>query len=173
MGGLSVDFFNPLKRLKLGSFKTIPKKHVKSDNVVRFSSQNDVFSKVAIIQKSRNVDLKEVFCYALRPGPWSIAYGSGDTIKTSKPSSFDQVPGPYAVDIDRTALVRKVRNKGVTIEEFADELLKYVSTSSSDARRIDIVFNVYRETLIKNAERGHREVGILHFKKIMGSQYIK
>ena len=39
--------------------------------------------------------------------------------------------------------------------------------------RIDIVFDVYRETSIKNAERGHQEVGRLHFKKIIGIQHVK
>ena len=64
-------------------------------------------------------------------------------------------------------MVRKVRNNGFTFDEFADELLKYVLTSSSDARRIDIVFDDFRETSIKNAERGLCEVGRLQFKKIL------
>ena len=70
-------------------------------------------------------------------------------------------------------MVSKVRNKGVTFDEFANELLKYGLTSSFDARCIDIVFDVYRETSTKNSKRGHREVGRLHFKKIIRSQYIK
>ena len=36
-----------------------------------------------------------------------------------------------------------------------------------------IVFDVYCETSINNAERGHREVEKLNFKKITRSQYIK
>ena len=39
--------------------------------------------------------------------------------------------------------------------------------------RTDIVFDVYRETSLKNAESGYCKVGRLHFKKIIGSQYIK
>ena len=70
-------------------------------------------------------------------------------------------------------MVRKVRNKEVTFNKFADELLQHALTSSSDAKRIDIVFDVYRENSIKNAERGHREVGRLHFKNMQGSLYIK
>ena len=74
----SVDFFNPLKRLKLGSFTTILKKpaKMKSYKVVQFSFQSNIFGKIAIIQQSSNVDLKEVFCYPLDSVPWSIAYGS-------------------------------------------------------------------------------------------------
>ena len=67
----SVHFFNPLKRLKLGSFTTILKKPVKmkSGKVVQFSFQSDIFGKTVIVQQSRNVDLKEFFCYTLGPFP--------------------------------------------------------------------------------------------------------
>ena len=151
----SVDFFNPLKQLKL-QFTTILKKivKIKSGKVVQFSSQSDIFGKIVINQQSRNVALKEVFCYPLGPVPWSIAYGSGDMIKTSKSAlmtelekgatDVDQVSRPFAVAIDGMAMVRKVRNKEVTLDEFADKLLKYAVTSSSDARSIDIIFNEYR-----------------------------
>lgn len=88
----SVDFFNPLKRLKLGSFTTILKKpaKMKSYKVVQFSFQSNIFGKIAIIQQSSNVDLKEVFCYPLEPVPWSIAYGAGDMIKTNKSASITE-----------------------------------------------------------------------------------
>ena len=88
----SVDFFNPLKRLKLGSFTTILKKpaKTKSYKVVQFSFQSNIFGKIAIIQQSSNVDLKEVFCYPLEPVPWSIAYGAGDMIKTNKSASITE-----------------------------------------------------------------------------------
>ena len=88
-------------------------------------------------------------------------------------TDVDQVPRPFAVVTDGIGMVRKVRNKGAMFNEFTDELLKCALRSSSDARHIDIVFDVYPETLIKNAERGHREVRGLYFKKIIGSQYIK
>ena len=52
-------------------------------------------------------------------------------------------------------------------------MLKYALTSRSDARRIDIGFDVYSETSIKNAEKGHCQVGTLHFKNIIKTQYIK
>ena len=88
----SVDFFNPLKRLKLGSFTTILKKpaKMKSYKVVQFSFQSNIFGKIAIIQQSSNVDLKEVFCYPLEPVPWSTAYGAGDMIKTNKSASITE-----------------------------------------------------------------------------------
>ena len=105
----SIDFFHPLKRLKLGSFTTVLKKTVKmkSGMVVQFSVQSDIFGKIAIIQQTRQLDLKEVFCYPLGPVPWSIANSSGDMVKTSKSvlmtelekgaTDVEQVPRPFAV----------------------------------------------------------------------------
>ena len=57
---------------------------MKSDKVIQFSSQSNIFGKIVIIQQSRNIDPKEDFCYPLGPAPCSIAYSSGDMIKTSK-----------------------------------------------------------------------------------------
>ena len=122
--------------IEVGSFTTILYKLVKlrPGKVVQFSSQSDVLGKIAIIQQSRNVDLKEVFCYPLGPVPWSVAYGSDDMIETSKcalmtelekgATDADQVRRPFMVVIDGMAMVRKARNKEVNLDEFADELLK-------------------------------------------------
>ena len=57
---------------------------MKSDKVIQFSSQSNIFGKIVIIQQSRNIDPKEDFCYPLGPVPCSIAYSSGDMIKTSR-----------------------------------------------------------------------------------------
>ena len=71
------------------------------------------------------------------------------------------------------ALVRKVKNTGFTYDEFTDELLKCAVVSCTGTTQVDIVFDVYLEDSIKNAERGKREVGKLQFKTILGSQQIK
>ena len=70
--------------------------------------------------------------------------------------------------IDGMALVRKIKTAGLTYEEFALKLLNTVLSSSSSSTRVDVVFDVYRQISIKNAERGS-----LEFKKIAGSQQIK
>jgi len=57
---------------------------MKSGKVVQFSAQSDIFGKIAIIQQTRQLDLKEMFCYLLGPVPWFIANCSGDMAKTSK-----------------------------------------------------------------------------------------
>ena len=58
----SGELVNPLKRLKPGSFKIN-----KSGKVVQFSSQ------IAIIEQSKNKNLKEVLRYPLGLVRWFIA----------------------------------------------------------------------------------------------------
>lgn len=70
-------------------------------------------------------------------------------------------------------LVRKVKHTRHTFDSYADEILKAAVLSSAGASRIDIVFDVYREHSIKNAERTRRETGKLQFKRIIGTQVIK
>ncbi len=71
------------------------------------------------------------------------------------------------------ALVRKVKPTGHTYQSYADHLLASAMSSSGNASRVDIVFDVYRDQSIKNAQRGNRENGKLEIKKIIGSQKVK
>ena len=71
------------------------------------------------------------------------------------------------------ALVRKIKTAGLTYEEFALKFLSTVLSSSSSSTRVDVVFDVYQQISIKNAERTRRKSGSLEFKKIAGSQQIK
>ena len=112
-------------------------------------TQSDIFGKIALIQQTRKLDLKEVFCYPLGPIPWSIATSAGELMITSKSALMrelekgltrvEMVQMPFAGIIHGMALVRKLKHVGLTFDEFADAPLKFVVTSSSDACRIDIV----------------------------------
>ena len=124
-----------------------------------------------------------MFCYPLGPVPWSLATSAGELMKTNKATlmhelengstSVDAIQRPFATIIDGMALVRKVKHAGHTFDSFTDELLESAVSSSIGASRIDIVFDVYRDHSIKNAERGHRETGTLQFRWIIGNQTIK
>ena len=136
-----------------------------------------------MIQQIRPLDLKEVFSYPPGPIPRSLATSAGELMKARKAApmnelekgftNVDGVQRPFATVIDGMALVRKVKHTGHTFNSFADEVLKYAVLSSSGALRTDIVFYVYHEHSIKNAERGHREIGKSQFRRIIGNQTIK
>ena len=180
-----VDFFATLSRLNLGTFTKLLRKKVKMPNgkEAQFSTQSNIFGKIALIQQFRQLDLKEVFRFPLGPVPWSLAESSGSLNKTTKSSLMrhlekdvalqQNVEKPFAAIIDGMALVRKVKPTGHTYQSYADHLLASAISSSGSASRIDIVFDVYRDNSIKNAERGNRESGKLEIKKIIGSQKVK
>ena len=105
------SFYEPLKKMKLGTFSTLLKKSVKvNGKVVQFSTQSDIFRKIALIQQIRSLDLKEVFCYPLGPVPWSLATSAGELMKTNKATlmhelekgstSVDAIQRPFATIID-------------------------------------------------------------------------
>ena len=76
------------------------------------------------------------------------------------------------LSFDGMALVRMVKGTGLTYNQFADDLLKLVVAKSCGSKRMDVVFDVYRENSIKNAERGNRSTGQIQFNVIIGSAKI-
>ena len=180
-----VDFFAKLTRLNLGSFTKLLKKTVKMKNgkETQFTTQSNIFGKIALIQQFRPLDLKEVFRFPLGPVPWSLADCNGALNKTTKSSlmhhlekdvSLQQsIQKQFAAIIDGMALVRKIKPTGHTYQSYADHLLSSAMATSGNASRIDIVFDVYRDNSIKNAERGNRVTGKLEVKKVIGAQKIK
>ena len=82
----TAGFFDPLKKLKLGTFSSLRKKvKVKTNGKeVQFTSQSAIFGKISLIQQSRDNDLKKVFCYPLGPLPWSLVTNIGQLVKTTK-----------------------------------------------------------------------------------------
>ncbi|XP_066917320.1 uncharacterized protein [Clytia hemisphaerica] len=160
-----VDFFATLNRLNLGTFTKLLRKTVKMPNgkEAQFSTQSNIFGKIALIQQFRQLDLKEVFRFPLGPVPWSLAESNGSLNKTTKSSLMhhlekdvapqQKVDKPFAAIIDGMALVRKVKPTGHTYQSYADHLLASAISSSGNASRVDIVFDVYRDKSIKNAER--------------------
>ena len=53
-------------------------------------------------------------------------------------------------------MVQKIREDQKTFAEVADDMLSVVLHEGTDNQRIDVVFNVYRDSSIKNAEREKR-----------------
>ena len=82
----TVDFFDPLKKLKLKSFKdlkTVIKIRTK-DTVVPIRLDRDVFARMALIGQFRKIDMRLVFTYPLGPLPWALADPYGLPRKTNK-----------------------------------------------------------------------------------------
>ena len=62
-----IFFFDPIKKSKLGTLKSISKiKVCKTRNkIMSLTSTRDLFSKIALLSQKRSVDLKTLFNYPL------------------------------------------------------------------------------------------------------------
>ena len=80
-------FHDPMKKMNLETF-TPKKPKSGSGRLHREASllrtDYSVFSRIALIAQTREMDLREVLSYPLGPYPWSLATLSGSLMKTSK-----------------------------------------------------------------------------------------
>ena len=115
----TTQFFEPLRKLKLGTFSSMKKviKVQTKSQVFQFIAQSNIFGKIALIQQSRKIDQKEVLSYPLGPVPWLFTSVTGGMVKTNKSvlmytlesgiTLVDVIPKPFASVIDGILLVRQ------------------------------------------------------------------
>ena len=75
----TANFFDPLRKMKLKSFKdlkTITKIRIK-DLVLPLQMDRALFVRMALLGQFRKIDMKTVFTFPLGPLPWSLADPSG------------------------------------------------------------------------------------------------
>ena len=89
------DFFDPLKKTKLKSFKNLRavRKVHNNDLVFPLRMDRDIFARMALLGQFRQIDMKIVFTYPLGPLPWSLAdpYGlPGKTVKAKLSQQLEQ-----------------------------------------------------------------------------------
>ena len=101
--------------------------------------------------------------HPLGPLPWALSTADGSLRKTNKAALAnelqqsvpfaDVIPQPSASMVDAMALVQRLKGDHKTFAEVAESLLCLVLHEGSNSERIDIIFDVYKENSIKNAER--------------------
>ena len=182
---MSKSIYEPLKKLRLGTFTNINKKvKVKvKGREVQFSSQSEIFGKTALIAQSRSVDLQEICKYPMGSVPYALAESMGTMIKTKKADLLaelekdttyvDSFPKSSGSMVDGMALVRKVKCVGLTFDKTADEIFNAALSSGNGPTKIDIVFDIYKDESIKNVERNRRCSDTLSFKEIAGTNVIR
>lgn len=161
-------FYDPIKKLKLKTFSSLRKgtaiKGTTTEIVLK--ADNRVFGHMLLIAQNRKLDMKEVLCYPLGPTPWALANADGTLKKTGKASlsthiekeaAFVDLPtGPRAVIIDAMGIVQKIHGENCTFGELSGQVFKSILNHSCKSQRVDVVFDVYTERSIKNAERDSR-----------------
>ena len=163
----TIDFFDPLKKVNLQTFKHL-KKAVKvsaKNSLVPLKMDRNLFSRMTLIGQFQKIDLKEVFKYPLGPLPWSLANAYGLPRKTNKAklmqllvkgtTAVERYPGNVCSIYDGIALRWRFQPPaGATFVIPADNIFDAVTSNLS--RRVDMAFDVYFDVSIKNAERVKR-----------------
>jgi len=107
--------------------------------------------------------MSDVLAHPVGPFPWAISNGDGTLRKTNKAkldreleknaTPAETMPRSSTYIIDGMGLVQKLSGNNKTFAELAKSALSRVLHEGAPSRRIDVVFDVYLEESIKNAER--------------------
>ena len=135
------DIFSKFKKNKLQTFlsKTLTARDSRGRQVAMKTSR-DLFARVLILSKTREISLEELLSYSLSDYPLSLATASGGIVKTAKAKMFEILEG-MAVDpvveaddigqrkaliIDAMAVVQLINGKWKTFSEFTDFLFNHL-----------------------------------------------
>lgn len=147
-------------------------------------ADHKLFGHMVLIATSRKLDMRSVLTHPLGPLPWSLSNCDGNLKKTSKAtlarqleknvSLVETIPQPSTCIIDGISLVQNVHGDNKTFAEVLEELFISALRSGAQSSHIDVVFDVYRDESIKNAERVNRgsDSGLL-FSNIVAGHKIK
>ena len=108
----------------------------------------------------------DILAHPLSPLPWALANADGSLRKTNKAalarelernfSAAEDISDRSTCIIDGMSLVQKMNSNNKTFAQLAESVMSLVLHDGSQSHRIEVVFDVYRDTSIKNAERCKR-----------------
>ena len=139
--------------------------------LVAMKNSKILFAKMLLIAKSRNLNIKDVLKYSLRPFPSSLATLEGDLIKTQKSKLLQAVeneadsptvtglPDGYnACVLDAFAILQTLTPVPDSFGELSKQLLGKVVNSalSSKCKTVDFVCHRYPQQSIKSLKRNRR-----------------
>lgn len=170
-----INFWDPITTLKIKSFRSLSKnvaiKNLKEKSFT-INADRELFGRLLVAAKSRNINLKEVLSYELCSVPIALAHPDGSLRKTTKSTLMhilekevtskinlpvSQIPTVYL--IDGMALVQMLKSGGcATFDEMS---LKYQdiilnALLHNNTTRVDLVFDQYLPASIKDGERSRR-----------------
>ena len=181
-------FFDPLKKQRLKTFSDIKiKRFFKTQGrSIIMKADRSLFAKMTLTGQTRKLDMKDVLFYRLGPIPWALANPDGTLWKTNKAQLFkrlrkdfspvDTIPSNSACTSDGMAIVQKVM-ANTTNASFGEAFKSISSAVLREGRvnhRTDVVFDVYKENSIKNAEQVKRgPESAMSFGKIASGHRLK
>ncbi|KAJ8403211.1 hypothetical protein AAFF_G00354280 [Aldrovandia affinis] len=161
------QFHDKITKKRLKTFSDIRKKPSASNpNKVILQADRKLFAHMVLVAESRHLQMSDVLSHPLGPLPWALANGDGTLRKTNKAVlarelekqvlPAETIPGPSATIIDGMSLVQKMKGNDQTFSQLAASALTQILHEGARSQRIDVVFDVYQEDWIKNAERANR-----------------
>ena len=147
-------------------------------------ADHKLFGHIVLTATSRKLDMKSMQTHPLGPLPWSLGNCCGTLKKTRKSTLARQleknvllaeaIPQPSTCIMDGMSLVQKVHGDNKTFAELSDAIFMSALRTGAESSRIDVVFDVYLDKPIKNAERVNRgsDSGIL-FSNIVAGHKVK
>ena len=80
------SFWDVLPHVRIKTFASVAKKTVKSakDKTTTVTADRDIFGRLLIVAKARDVNLKDVLGYELSSVPYALAYSDGTICKNVK-----------------------------------------------------------------------------------------
>ena len=170
-------FWDAIPSLKIKTFESLSQRtkvKTHNDKMFTIAADRDLFTRLTISAKSRDINLKEVLSYELSTVPHSLAHADGTLSKTTKSALLTELekevdvqpklPRPTdgattAYMMDGMASVQMMKNGGAsTFGELAEKHFNLISASFSQhgCTRVDVVFDQYLQKSIKARERARR-----------------
>ena len=173
-----VTFWDSLPNLKIKTFATLSKKKtvkLTDEKVITLSADRELFGRLLITGKSRDINLRELLSYELSTVPLSLAHYDGSLRKTNKSVLIAELEKKVDVHpklpqvttsqmstahiVDAMALVQMTKSAGAA--NFGEMAFKYYSLVTAPLRRngcqrVDVVFDRYSSLSIKAGEREKR-----------------
>ena len=119
-----------------------------------------------LITENRKLQMTKVRSHPLGPLPWALSTADGSLRKTNKAALAkevqkrvpfaDVIQQPSECMIDAMTLVQRLKGDYKTFAEVGESLLCLVLHEGSNLNRMNVIFDVYKENSIKNAEREKR-----------------
>lgn len=172
-----VKFFDAIPNLKIKTFASLAKKKMvktADEKVLTVGADRDLFGRLVIAARSRDIDLRDVLSYELTTVPFSLAHPDGSLRKTNKsvlltelekriqvqPSLPRETSGKCSAHLfDAMAMIQVTKFGGVvTFGEMASKLYNKFTAplGKNGCQRVDVVFDRYVDLSIKTGERRKR-----------------
>ena len=135
------------------------------NSLIPLKVDRNLFARMALTGQFQKIDLKEAFEYPIGPLPWSLANAYGLLRKTNKAklmqllekgtAAVERYPENACSIYDGMELLQRFQPPaGATFVVLADKIVDAVTSNAS--KRVDVVFDVYFDVSIENAERAKR-----------------